>query len=45
MRDIITRGIIRVADFCKVDLGAKVQELFGDYAISNVDALSQVKNS
>ena len=45
MRDIITRGIIRDADFGKVDLRAKVQALFGDYEMRNVDALSQIKNS
>ena len=45
MRDIIIRGIIRDADFGRVDLPTKIKELFGDYATSNKDIFSQIKSS
>lgn len=45
MRDIIIRGIIRDADFGRVDLPTKIKELFGDYATSHKDIFSQMKNS
>ena len=43
MRDIIARCIIRDADFGRVDLLSKVQEIFGDYGIRNVNLFSQLK--
>ena len=45
MRDIIIRGIIRDADFGRVDMPTKAQELFGDYATSDKDIFSPTKNS
>ena len=44
MRDIIIRCIIRDADYGPVDLHSKIKELFGDYATSDKDLFSQLKN-